>query len=514
MMKPDGIAILDFGSQYCHLISRRIRAFNVYSEIFPYDVSIESIMNIESKFNIKGIILSGGPRSVLDKDAPTIDFDMLKIKKPILGICYGHQLIAHLFNGKVIKSKKGEFGLTFVNVKRPIGVLKGLKKRIKVWMSHNESVIKLPKDFDVLAYSENCPIAAFKHKNLPIYGLQWHPEVSHSDYGNEVLANFVFNVCKSKPNWRIGNFIKNAINEIKETVKDKKAIMALSGGVDSSTALVLASKALGKGLTAVFVDNGFMRDKEPELIKKTFKKLNINFVYVDAKERFLKKLKGIKDPEEKRKIIGKEFIKVFEEEAKKVKADFLIQGTIYPDRIESGFTRHSDKIKTHHNVGGLPLRIKFKGIVEPLKDLYKDEVRALAKKLGLPKEIIWRQPFPGPGLAVRIIGEITKEKINILKNADRIVREELERANIKKLWQYFAVLLSIKTTGIKGDSRSYGYVIAIRAVESEEAMTANFAKLPYKVLERISTRITNEIPFISRVVYDITNKPPATIEWE
>ncbi|MEM3522769.1 MAG: glutamine-hydrolyzing GMP synthase, partial [Candidatus Bathyarchaeia archaeon] len=428
---------------------------------------------------------------------------------------YGHQLIAYLFNGKVIKNKKGEFGLTFVNVKKPTGILKGLKKRIKVWMSHNESVIKLPKDFDVLAYSENSPIAAFKHRDLPIYGLQWHPEVSHSDYGNKILANFVFNVCKSKPNWRMGDFIKNTVNEIKKTVGDKKAIIALSGGVDSSTALVLASKALGKNLTAIFVDNGLLRNKEPEFIKKTFKKLNINFVYVDAKERFLKKLKGIADPEEKRKIIGKEFIKVFEEEAKKVKADFLIQGTIYPDRIESGFIKYADKIKTHHNVGGLPLRIKFKGIVEPLKDLYKDEVKALAKKLGLPKKIIQRQPFPGPGLAVRIIGELTQEKINILKNADRIVREELERANIKnKLWQYFAILLSIKTTGIKGDSRSYGYVIAIRAVESEEAMTANFAKLPYNVLEKISTRITNEIPFVTRVVYDITNKPPATIEWE
>lgn len=514
-MKPDGILILDFGSQYCHLISRRIRAFNVYSEIVPYDINIESIMDLENKFCIKGIILSGGPRSVLDKDSPKVSFEIFKLKKPVLGICYGHQLIAHIFNGKVVKNKKGEFGLTFVNIEKPTGILKGLKKQIKVWMSHNDSVIKLPDDFDILAYSENCPIAAFKHKELQIYGLQWHPEVTHSDYGNEVLKNFVFNVCKSKPNWRMGNFIKKAINEIKETVGDKKAIMALSGGIDSSTTLILASKALGKNLTAVFVNNGLMRDKEPEFIKKTFEKLNINFIYVDAEKRFLKRLKGVIDPEEKRKIIGEEFIKVFEEIAKKVKADFLIQGTIYPDRIESGFTKYADKIKTHHNVGGLPLKIKFKGIVEPLKELYKDEVRALAKKLGLPKEIVLRQPFPGPGLAVRIVGEVTKEKLKILKMADRIVREELEKTRIKnELWQYFAVLLSIKTTGIKGDSRNYGYVIAIRAIKSEEAMTASFAKLPYDVLERISTRITNEIPLVTRVVYDITNKPPATIEWE
>jgi len=514
-MKPDGILILDFGSQYCHLISRRIRAFNVYSEIVPYDINIESIMDLENKFCIKGIILSGGPRSVLDKDSPKVSFEIFKLKKPVLGICYGHQLIAHIFNGKVVKNKKGEFGLTFVNIEKPTGILKGLKKQIKVWMSHNDSVIKLPDEFDILAYSENCPIAAFKHKELQIYGLQWHPEVTHSDYGNEVLKNFVFNVCKSKPNWRMGNFIKKAINEIKETVGDKKAIMALSGGIDSSTTLILASKALGKNLTAVFVNNGLMRDKEPEFIKKTFEKLNINFIYVDAEKRFLKRLKGVIDPEEKRKIIGEEFIKVFEEIAKKVKADFLIQGTIYPDRIESGFTKCADKIKTHHNVGGLPLKIKFKGIVEPLKELYKDEVRALAKKLGLPKEIVLRQPFPGPGLAVRIVGEVTKEKLKILKMADRIVREELEKTRIKnELWQYFAVLLSIKTTGIKGDSRNYGYVIAIRAIKSEEAMTASFAKLPYDVLERISTRITNEIPSVTRVVYDITNKPPATIEWE
>ncbi|MEM3061640.1 MAG: glutamine-hydrolyzing GMP synthase, partial [Candidatus Bathyarchaeia archaeon] len=396
-MKPDGIVILDFGSQYCHLISRRIREFNVYSEILPYDASVESIMNLESKFNVKGIILSGGPRSVLDRDAPRIDFDILRLKKPIMGICYGHQSIAHLFNGKVVKNKKGEFGVTFVNVRKPVGVLKGLKNRVKVWMSHNDSVVKLPRDFDLLAYSENCPIAAFGHRNLPIYGLQWHPEVSHSDYGDRVLTNFVFNVCKSKPNWRMTNFIKKAVNEVKKIVGEGKAIMALSGGIDSSTTLALASRALGKNLTAVFVDNGLMRENEPEFIKKTFGNLNIDFVCADEGERFLKKLKGIKDPEEKRKLIGKEFIKVFEEIAKKVKADFLIQGTIYPDRIESGSTRSADKIKTHHNVGGLPLRIEFKGIVEPLKDLYKDEVKSLARKLGLPKEIVLRQPFPGPG---------------------------------------------------------------------------------------------------------------------
>jgi GMP synthase (glutamine-hydrolysing) len=382
-------------------------------------------------------------------------------------------------------------------------------------MSHGDTVYALPPDYEVLAHSENTPVAAFRHRKKPIYGLQWHPEVVHTENGAKMLRNFIFEVCGCEPNWRMEDFISRAVEEIKQIVDEEKAIVALSGGIDSSTVTALAAKALGKNLTAVFVDHGFMRQGEPEFVDKTFGKLDINFVSVDAEEQFLKKLEDVTDPEEKRRIIGREFIRVFETVAKRVGAVYLIQGTIYPDRIESGFRKFSDKIKTHHNVAGLPTKMDFKRVVEPLRDLYKDEVRKVAEKLGLPREIVWRQPFPGPGLAVRVTGEVTKDKVEVLQKADHIVTEEIEKAGLKDgLWQYFAVLTETRSTGVKGDARAYGYTVAVRAVESREAMTASFAKIPYDVLEKISTRITNEVPQVVRVVYDITHKPPATIEWE
>jgi GMP synthase (glutamine-hydrolysing) len=470
---------------------------------------------LNKRLNIRGLILSGGPQSVYREGAPKLDPKILDIGLPILGICYGHQLLAYMHGGVVKPSERGEYGVTYVTVARPVGILEGLSRVEKVWMSHSDSVYTLPEEYEVLAYTENCPVAAFKHKSKPFFGVQWHPEVAHTENGMLVLRNFIFSICGCRQNWRMENFIKKAIEEVKASVGDGKAIIALSGGIDSSTAAVLAMKAIGKQLTAVFVDHGFMREGEPEYIRVFFGKMDMNLIIVDARERFYSKLRGITDPELKRKTIGEEFIKVFEEVAERVGAEYLIQGTIYPDRIESGFRRFSDKIKSHHNVAGLPLKMKFKGIIEPLRDLYKDEVREVAEKLGLPREVVFRQPFPGPGLAVRVIGEVTPEKINIVRKADKIVREEIEAAGLhNKLWQYFAVLTNTLTTGIKGDARAYGYVVAVRIVESKEAMTANFARIPYETLERISTRITSEIPEVVRVVYDITNKPPSTIEWE
>jgi GMP synthase (glutamine-hydrolysing) len=514
-MKYDTILVLDFGGQYCHLIGRRIREHNVYSEIVPHDIKPEEIAVLNEKFNVKGLVFSGGPASVYEPNAPRCDPQVLDLNLPVLGLCYGHQLIAQMAGGKVEPAKRREYGIAYVAVDKPVGVLKGLNRKEKVWMSHGDTVFSLPNEYEVLAHTENCPVAAFRHKKKPIYGLQWHPEVVHTEKGMQMIRNFVFEVSNCEANWKMEDFIESAIREIKQTIGESRAITALSGGIDSSTTTALAARAIGKNLTAVFVDHGFLRQDEPEFVKRTFEKFGINFVLVEAKERFLQKLKGVTDPERKRKIIGEEFIRVFEEEAKRVGAEYLIQGTIYPDRIESGFRKFSDKIKTHHNVAGLPTKIEFKAVVEPLRDLYKDEVRKVAAQLGLPKEIVWRQPFPGPGLAVRVAGEITEEKLEIIRKADKIVAEEIESSGLSgSLWQYFAVLTDTRSTGVKGDARAYGYTIAVRAVESREAMTASFAKIPYEVLERISTRITNEIPQVVRVVYDITHKPPATIEWE
>jgi len=514
-MRYDTILVLDFGGQYCHLICRRVREHGVYSEIVSHDITSEEIKRLNEKFNVKGLILSGGPGSVYEQNAPKLAQHILDLGLPILGLCYGHQLIAQMIGGKVEPAAQREYGIAYVTIDKPVGVLKGLGKKEKVWMSHGDTVFTIPAEYEVLAHTENCPVAAFRHEKKQIYGLQWHPEVVHTEKGTLMLRNFILEVCRCEANWKMEDTIEKMIQEIRGEIGEGKAIIALSGGIDSSVATALTAKAIGNRLTAVFVDHGFMRENEPETVKNAFRNFKINLIIADAQERFMAKLRGVADPEQKRKIIGEEFIRVFEEIAEKTGAEYLIQGTIYPDRIESGFRKYSDKIKTHHNVAGLPSTIKFKKIIEPLRDLYKDEVRKVAKILGLPKEIVYRQPFPGPGLAVRIIGELTKEKMEIAKKADRIVREEIEKSGmVENLWQYFAVLTDTKATGVKGDARAYGYVVAVRIVESREAMTASFAKIPYEVLERISTRITNEIPQVIRVVYDVTHKPPATIEWE
>jgi GMP synthase (glutamine-hydrolysing) len=513
--KYDTILVLDFGGQYCHLIGRRIRENGVYSEIVPHDITPDEIKKLNEKFNVKGLILSGGPSSVYEPNAPRIDSRILDLNLPILGLCYGHQLVAQIAKGKVEPATCKEYGITQVAIDKPVGVLEGLGDKEKVWMSHSDTVFALPPEFEALAHTKSCPVAAFRHKQKPIYGMQWHPEVIHTENGMLMLRNFIFEVCRCKANWQMEDIVEKMVNELKAEVGDGRAIIGLSGGIDSSVATALAAQALNGRLTAVFVDHGFMREGEPEEIRNAFQKFKINLKIANAQSRFMEKLKGVTDPEKKRKIIGEEFIRVFEEIAEKTGAEYLIQGTIYPDRIESGFRKHSDKIKTHHNVAGLPAKINFKKILEPLRDLYKDEVRKVARMLGLPKGLVTRQPFPGPGLAVRIIGELTEEKVRIAKKADKIVREEIEKNGLgEKLWQYFAVLTDTKATGVKGDSRAYGYVVAIRAAESREAMTASFAKIPFPILETISTRITNEIPEVTRVVYDITHKPPATIEWE
>lgn len=515
LMKHDAILVLDFGGQYCNLIARRVREYKVYSEIVPFNVKPKEIRELNKSMNVKGLILSGGPWSVYEKDAPKFEPQILEMGIPILGLCYGHQMIAYFSKGKVKPGKIKEYGIAYVTVDKPIGVLKDLGKKEKVWMSHGDTVYGLPEYYEMLAHTESCPVAAFRHKTRQIYGLQWHPEVVHTENGTKMLKNFIFNVCECEANWRPESVIDKAVNEIKERVGKGTAIIGLSGGIDSSVATFMAAKAIRKQLLAIYVDHGFMRQNETESVEKTFKNLGVNIVAINAQERFLKKLKGVVDPEQKRKIIGEEFIRVFEEAARKIRADYLIQGTIYPDRIESGFRKHSDTIKTHHNVGGLPKDIEFKAIIEPLRDLYKDEVREVAKIMGLPNELVNRQPFPGPGLAVRIIGELTKEKADMLRKADKIVTDEIDNSGLGEcLWQYFAVLTETKSTGVKGDSRAYGYTVAVRIVESKEAMTAGFARIPYDVLERISTRITNELPQATRVVYDITHKPPATIEWE
>ena len=514
-MKYDTILVLDFGGQYCHLIGRRIREHAVYSEIVPHDISPDEIKTLNKRLNVKGLILSGGPSSVYTLNAPRLDPRILEVDLPILGLCYGHQLIAQITKGKVEPAACKEYGVAQVEIDKTVGVLEGLGANEKVWMSHGDTVFTTPPGFEVLAHTRSCPVAAFKHKEKPIYGLQWHPEVIHTKNGMLMLRNFIFEVCKCEANWQMGDIIDKMVKEIKTEAGESKAIIGLSGGIDSSVATALAAQALKDKLTAVFVDHGFMREDEPEAIEKAFQKFQINFVRANAQKRFMKKLEGVTDPEKKRKIIGEEFIRVFEEEAVKTGAEYLIQGTIYPDRIESGFRIHSDKIKSHHNVAGLPAKINFKKILEPLRDLYKDEVRKVANMLGLPQAIVNRQPFPGPGLAVRIIGELTEDKVKITKKADKIVTDEIEKNGLaENLWQYFAVLTDTKATGVKGDSRAYGYVVAVRAAESREAMTASFAQIPYPVLEKISTRIANEIPEVTRVVYDVTHKPPATIEWE
>jgi GMP synthase (glutamine-hydrolysing) len=513
--RPDGIAILDFGGQYCHLIARRVREMNVYSEILPCDATVNEIRTLDAAMNLRGIILSGSPASLRLEDSPRLAEGVLEMGLPVLGLCYGHQLISHMHGGEVRRGEKREYGITEATVDSPEGVLEGMDPVERVWMSHGDTVFTLPDEFEILAHTEISPVAAFRHRIKPLHGLQWHPEVVHTSRGQETLSNFVLKISGARQNWKPVDFVEKAFEEIRERVGDSKAIIALSGGVDSSVAAALAAKALGDRLVAVHVDHGFMRMDESEAVEETFRKLGVDLVVVQARERFLEKLRGVTDPEEKRKRIGEEFIRVFEAEARRTGAEYLIQGTIYPDRIESGIRRHSDRIKTHHNVGGLPLSIEFREVIDPLRDFYKDEVRALGRRLGLPESIVRRQPFPGPGLAVRIIGEVTERKLEILRRADAIVCQEVEASSLgETAWQYLAVLTDALSTGVKGDERDYGVTVAVRIVESVDGMTASFSKAPWDVLEKISTRITNEIPGVTRVVYDITHKPPATIEWE
>jgi GMP synthase (glutamine-hydrolysing) len=510
---PDGIAILDFGGQYCHLIARRVREMNVYSEILTSDAKQVDVQALVSVMNLRGIIFSGSPSSVKAPDALVLDPEILEIGVPVLGICYGLQLLAYMHGGKLDKAR--EYGVTKAYIDDPVGILEGLSACEMVWMSHGDTVFEAPVGWKSLAHTDRAPVAAMVQPEKQIWGLQWHPEVIHSEHGKEMLENFVLKVCKAEPNWRPLDTVEKAVERIKQTVGDGKAIIALSGGVDSSVAAGLAARALGDHLMAVHVDQGLMRLNESEEVHEAFKDRGLRLIVVDARKRFIARLESVVDPEEKRKIIGEEFIRVFEEKAREFDADYLIQGTIYPDRIESGITKNSDTIKTHHNVGGLPTQMEFKEVIDPLEDLYKDEVRGLGERLGLPKELVWRQPFPGPGLAVRIVGTINEDKLDVLRKADAIVVEEVERHEFSKgLWQYFAVLTNTKSTGVKGDERAYGYTIAVRIVESIDAMTANFSFVPWEVLERISTRIGNDIPNVTRIVYDITHKPPSTIEWE
>jgi GMP synthase (glutamine-hydrolysing) len=508
------ILILDFGSQYTQLIARRVREAKVYCEIYPGNKPASGLPSFN---DVSGIILSGGPSSVYEKNSPWPDAAIWEQNLPILGICYGMQLIGEQFKGKVKRSKHREYGLSELTVDASNDLFLNLDMKMPVWMSHGDALKKLPKGFDHIGHTKNSPYAAIFHKEKKIFGVQFHPEVKHTPFGKKIIENFVYNVCMEKPDWTMHSFIDEELKRIKNVVGKSKVICALSGGVDSSVAAVLIHKAIGKQLTCIFVDNGVLRYGEKERVKKIFgNRFKKSLVVVDASKRFLDKLAGVIDPEKKRKIIGHEFIAVFDDEAKKLKnIDFLVQGTLYPDVIESVSVKGpSAVIKSHHNVGGLPDKMMMK-LVEPLRFLFKDEVRKLGRELKIPEEILTRHPFPGPGFAVRILGEVTKERTEILKKADLIIEEEIRRSGLyEKIWQAFGVLLPIKTVGVMGDSRTYENVIALRSVESDDAMTADWSKLPYDVLGRISSRIINEVRGVNRVVYDISQKPPATIEWE
>lgn len=506
----DKIIVVDFGGQYCHLIARRLRDLGIFSEIVPSTVDYSNL----TQGSVRGIILSGGARSVYDAGAPTMSKKILKSGLPILGICYGHQLLAHLSGAKVKSSAAGEFGITDLRIIRAGEIFSGLAKKELVWMNHRDVVTSLPSGFLKLAESEHSKIAAFENPTMKLFGVQFHPEVTHTQRGREIFENFVFKICHCQKQKIKQTLIDDIIAEAKTTIGAENAIIGLSGGIDSSVAALLTGKAIGKNLTAIYVDTGLMRYGEKDYIKNIFRNFDLKLRIIEADAKFFRALKGIASPEQKRKVIGKIFVDVFQREAKKSKATFLVQGTIYPDRIESGLTKNSSNIKSHHNVGGLPKNLKLK-LYEPLRNLYKDEVRLIARKIALPKEITTRQVFPGPGLAVRIVGEVTKEKAEIVRQAGFIIEQELKKTRFwQKIWMSFAVLLPVKSVGIQGDERSYKFPIVIRIIESEDAMTANFSKIPYEILERISTRITNEIREINRVVYDITNKPPATMEWE
>ena len=505
------ILILDFGGQSNQLIARRVRECNVYSEIVPYTVNIEKIKEKAPK----GIIFTGGPDSVYREDSPKCDEEIFRLGIPILGICYGMQLMTKIMGGDVQRADKREYGVIPVNINNKSKLFESFENTNNFLMSHNDYVANLPDGFENIGYTDNCINAAMQNVEKNFYGIQFHPEVNHSENGIQVIRNFVYNICGCGKTWKMSSFATETIKAIKEKVGDKKALCALSGGVDSSVAATLMSRAIGKNLTCIFVDHGLLRKNESEEVVEAFSSYDVNFIRVDAKSRFLKKLAGVTDPEKKRKIIGEEFIRVFEEEAKKIGAiDFLVQGTIYPDVVESGVGQ-SMTIKSHHNVGGLPDYVDFKEIIEPLRDLFKDEVRKVGEELGLPDYLVWRQPFPGPGLAIRVIGDITDDKLTILKDADYIFREEIAKAELdRSINQYFAVLTNLRSVGVLGDERTYDYTIALRAVTTSDFMTAKWSKIPFDVLEIISNRIVNEVEHVNRVVYDITGKPPATIEWE
>lgn len=508
------VLVLDFGGQYNQLIARRVRECNVYCEVKPYTTPIEEI----KKMNPIGIIFTGGPNSVYLESSPQVDPEIFNLGVPVLGICYGCQLIAHNLGGQVTEAQEDsarEYGKTPTFYNTDCKLFADLPESGLSWMSHGDYMAKVPEGFALVAHSENCPNVAIADEQRGFYGVQFHPEVNHTENGAKMLRNFLYHVCGAVGDWTMEDYCKTAVAALREKIGDGKVLLALSGGVDSSVAAALLAEAVGDQLTCVFVDHGLMRKNEGDEVENAFSKWNLNFVRVDAEERFLGKLAGVSEPERKRKIIGEEFIRVFEEEAKKIgKVDFLVQGTIYPDVIESG-TGDAAVIKSHHNVGGLPDYVDFKEIIEPLRQLFKDEVRDLGRELGLPEYLVMRQPFPGPGLAIRILGDITKEKADTLRDADAIFREEIANAKLEHTMnQYFAVLTNMRSVGVMGDGRTYDYTLALRSVTTTDFMTADWARIPYDVLDKVSVRIVNEVPGINRIVYDITSKPPATIEWE
>ncbi len=507
------IAILDFGSQYTQLISRRVRECKVYSEILPYNIPPRKLLAKRPK----GIILSGGPASVTADKSPVCDRAIFDLGIPILGICYGMQLMGSLLGGEVGYSPRREYGRTALLIDKKDELFGDLGKKLTVWMSHGDRITKLPSGFEKIAHSQNSPLAVIKNKAKKLYGIQFHPEVVHTPKGHQILKNFLFKISSCSGEWTMKSFVEHSVEEVRNRVKKGKVICGLSGGVDSSALAMLLHRAIGDRLVCIFVDNGLLRKGEAEKVVETFKNYNIDLRAIDAEKSFIRKLEGILEPERKRKIIGREFIRVFEREAKKIGSiKFLAQGTLYPDVIEShsAFGGPSATIKSHHNVGGLPQKMKLE-LIEPFRNLFKDEVRLVGKELGLPDKIIWRHPFPGPGLAVRIIGEVTPDRLNMLREVDSIIIEEIKRSRLyKKIWQVFGVLLPVKTVGVMGDERTYENVAAIRAVASLDGMTADWVKLPHKLLERLSNRIINEVKGINRVVYDISSKPPSTIEWE